>query len=86
MLQEPNCLVSRLRNSREAQTIWFLICGTPARLKLFGFLFAEVPRGSNYLVSHLRNSREAQTIWFLICGTPAKPKPFSFSFAELPRG
>ena len=79
-------MVSHLRDFREAQTIWFLVCGTSARLKPFGFLFSELPRSPNYLVFHLRNSREAKTIWFLICGTSAEPKPFSFSFAELPRG
>ena len=74
-----------LRNSREAKTIWFPVCGTPAKLKPFGFSFAELPRGQNYLVSRLRNSRKAQTIWFLICGSSARLKPFGFSFAELPR-
>ena len=78
-------MVSRLRNSHGAQTIWFFICGTSARLKLFGFSLAELPRGPNYLVSHLRNFRGAQTILFLICGSSAELKPFGFLFAELPR-
>ena len=78
-------MVSCLRKFREAQTVWFPVCGTPAEPKPFGFSSAEVPPGSNHLVSHLRNFRGAQTIWFFICGTPAKLKPFGFSFAEVPR-
>ena len=86
MLQGSNCLVSCLQQCCKAQTIWFFSCGTPARLKPFGFSLAELPRSPNYLVSCLRKFRGAQTIWFLACGTPARPKPFGFLFAELPRG
>ena len=59
-------MVSHLRNSRGAQTIWFLICGTSARLKLFSFSFAELPRSPNHLVFQLRNSRKVVSICFLI--------------------
>ena len=85
MLQGSNRLASCLQRCCKSQTIWFLACGTPARPKPFGFLFAELPRGPNHLVSHLRNSREAKTVWFLVCGSSAKLKPFGFLFAELPR-
>ena len=59
-------MVSHLRNFRGAQTIWFLICGTPAEPKLFGFSFAELPRGPNHLVFQLRNFRGVVSICFLI--------------------
>ena len=75
-------MVSHLRNSREAKTIWFLVCGSSAKPKLFGFSFAELPRSPNHLVSHLRNSREAQTIWFLACGTSARLFQYVFLFGR----
>ena len=64
---------------------WFYACGSSAALKLFGFIFAEVPRRSNYLVLCLRKFRGAQTILFYVCGSSAALKLFGFMLAEVPQ-
>ena len=45
-----NHFVLCLRKFRRAETILFYARGSSAALKLFGFMFAEVPQDPNYLV------------------------------------
>ena len=68
------------------QTVWFLVCNSVARPKLFGFSFATLLQGANFLVSRLQQCCKAQTVWFLVCNVVARPKLFGFSFATMLQG